>query len=687
MTAFRIAANELRRLTAGRLPRLAMVAMVLIPTLYAALYLWANHDPYGRLSHVQAALVVQDQPARTSQGKRIDVGDQVAHDLVKDGSFDWQRVDAAEARRGVQEGRYVFALRIPRGFSSALASTSRFDPARGTLELITNDANNYLSTTIAEQVISRVGRTIAERVSQQAASSFLLGFSDLHDQLQRAAHGARRLEDGAARLDTGAARLAEGASQLTDGERRLVAGQQQLHQGLLRASGGAQQLDAGTGQLADGLDTLAYRTRPLPAQTRRLAAGADQVADGNRRIAAVGDRVSAASARFVGDLDRARADIEQRLIAAGVPPAQRRAILTRLEELRAPITDVNRRVQQNSGQLDRLAAGSRQVADGARRLSDAAGPLVTGIDRADSGARQAHQGASRLADGLSTATTGSGRLVAAQQQALDGAQQLAHGADRLRSGASRLHAGAGRLADGLARGVSSIPDLTQARRQRTAQAIASPVREHNVSQASADSYGAGLAPFFLSIGAWVGAYVMFLLVRPLSNRAIAALQSPLRTAIAGWLAPALLALAQTMVMLVVVTAIVGIDVSHATQVALFLLLMAVTFVAIVHALNTLLGAPGQLLGLVLLVLQLASAGGTFPWQTLPAPLQVLHHVLPMSYTLDGLRHLMYGAAGGSVARDVLVLVGYLIGSILVSAFAARHRRVWTVSRIVPDLVL
>ncbi len=687
MTSFRIALNELRRLTAGRLLRLAVVALVLIPTLYAALYLWANHDPYGQLSHVQAALVVEDQPAKTPQGQRIEVGAQVAHDLVEDGSFDWQRVDAAQARRGVEDGSYLFALRIPRGFSAALASTAEFDPARGTLELTTNDANNYLSTTIAQQVISRVGRTIAERVGEEAASSFLLGFSDLHDQLKQAAQGARRLEHGSGRLVDGATRLAGGADQLVDGERQLLSGQGQLHDGLLQASSGAERLDSGSGSLAAGLDTLAERTRALPEQTRRLAAGADQVADGNRRIADVGDRVSAASRQFSGDLDDARADIQQRLVEAGVPPEQRQQILTRLDRLRAPINRVDDRVQRASDQLDRLASGSQQVADGARRLSNAAGPLTAGISRADSGARQLHQGAAELADGLSTAATGSGRLVTAQQQALDGSQQLANGAHRLRSGADELHSGAEELADRLADGVSSIPDLAKDRRQRTAEAIASPVRERNVSQATAGSYGAGLAPFFLSIGAWVGAYVMFLLVRPLSNRAIAALQSPLRTAIAGWLAPALIAFAQALVMLGVVTAIVGINVEHLGQVALFLLLVSATFVAIVHALNAWLGAPGQLLGLVLLVLQLASAGGTFPWQTLPAPLQILHHVLPMSYTIDGLRHLMYGAPGGSVALDVLVLLAYLFGSILISALAARRRRIWTVSRIVPDLVL
>src|SRR5699024_6358067 len=199
---------------------------------------------------------------------------------------------------------------------------------------------------------------------------------------------------------------------------------------------------------------------------------------------------------------------------------------------------------------------------------------------------------------------------------------------------------------------------------------------------------AGLAPFFLSIGAWVGAYVMFLLVRPLSLRAIAARQSPLRTAVAGWLAPTLVAVAQVLVMVAVVNAVVGIDLARSLQTSLFLVLIGASFVAIVHALHAWFGPVGKLLGLVLLVLQLASVGGTFPWQTLPTALLMLHHVLPMTYTIDGLWHLMYGGASlGSVSMDAGVLLAYLVGSVLLSALAARRKRIWTVARIKPELSL
>ncbi|WP_205895766.1 YhgE/Pip family protein, partial [Pseudomonas viridiflava] len=73
-----------------------------------------------------------------------------------------------------------------------------------------------------------------------------------------------------------------------------------------------------------------------------------------------------------------------------------------------------------------------------------------------------------------------------------------------------------------------------------------------------------------------------------------------------------------------------------------MVLASATFAAIIMALNVLLGSVGQFLGLVLMLVQLVTAGGTFPWQTLPGPLAALHFALPMTYSVDAIRQTMYG---------------------------------------------
>lgn len=130
MTAARLALTELRRLTCGRLPRLALAAMLVVPTLYGGLYLYANKDPYAGLAAVPAAIVVEDAGTTLANGERLDSGPTVARDLVASRSFDWHQVDRAEATSGVASGRYDFALIVPREFSGDLASSTELTPAR-----------------------------------------------------------------------------------------------------------------------------------------------------------------------------------------------------------------------------------------------------------------------------------------------------------------------------------------------------------------------------------------------------------------------------------------------------------------------------------------------------------------------------------------------------------------------------
>ena len=687
MSALRMALGELRRITAGRLPKIAVLALAVIPLLYGGLYLYANHDPYGNLRHVPAALVVEDTGATTAQGTRLDAGSQVARDLVASESFDWRRTDAAEAADGVRTGRYDFAVTLPADFSSALASSGRFEPRQGVLTLTTNDANNYLARTIADQVTLQVRDSLARQVGEQAATTFLSGFATIHQQLEQAAAGAAQLASGAAKAKTGADQLASGASQLAGGQRQLLAGSEQLAAGANQAASGAQQLSAGATTLADGLGTLRTATAALPAQTRRLASGAQQVAAGDARIAAVGNRVAGASGRLAGNLTTYRAQLDAQLKAAGVSKAQRAKVLALTDRLRTPVTQANQQIQGVTGQLNRLSAGAAQVSAGASRLAAAAPALTNGVASAASGAAALQTGAAQLASGTQQVATGADQLAAGERTAVTGTDRLASGARSLDSGIGQLATGATKLRDGLQQGLGKVPNPDPSTRAATARTIADPVKIQNVAQVKAGSYGAGLAPFFVSLAAWIGGYVLFLLVRPLSNRAMAANQTPLRVALGGWLAPSLLGAVQVLFLIALIAFGLRIVPAHLVLTPLFLVLVSVTFVAIVQALNAWLGTAGQFLALVLMLVQLVSAGGTFPWQTIPMPLWGLHGVLPMSYSVDGLRHLLYGGDLSAVGTDVAVLLAYLAGALLLSAMAARRLRVWSVKRIKPELVL
>ena len=75
----KLATYELRRFK-GPLPIVALLFLLLVPTLYGALYLWSNWDPYGKLDQVPVAVVNQDVPVEVN-GKTVDAGNRLVAEL------------------------------------------------------------------------------------------------------------------------------------------------------------------------------------------------------------------------------------------------------------------------------------------------------------------------------------------------------------------------------------------------------------------------------------------------------------------------------------------------------------------------------------------------------------------------------------------------------------------------------
>lgn len=286
MTVFRLALSELKRMTGGRLPKLTILAMTLVPLLYGAVYLYANWDPYGNLNQVTAAIVVDDRGTTTSDGKELKVGEQVAQNLVDGKKFNWVVVDSDQnADAGVADGSYSFALKIPQDFSANLASPSNFDSAKqAILKVTTNDANNYLLSTIVDKVTTQVHASVAKQVGETTANQLLTGYGTIHAQISKAADGAQQLSGGANSLRDGIAQLRDGVVQLHAGSTELANGAGQLAEGQGKLAAGAEQLSGGANQLTSGLAELKNKTSGLPAATQQLSDGAAQVAAGNAQL-------------------------------------------------------------------------------------------------------------------------------------------------------------------------------------------------------------------------------------------------------------------------------------------------------------------------------------------------------------------------------------------------------------------
>ena len=145
--------SEIRSFKRHKLTKVALIAIVLMPLLYSALYLWAFWDPFNKVNDLPVALVNSDQ-GTVVNGKKLNAGDEVVQGLHDNDQITWIDTTEEQAQEGVASGKYYFSLQIPENFSRAVASPATSpDPQKAQLISTYNDANNYLSTIIGQNVM------------------------------------------------------------------------------------------------------------------------------------------------------------------------------------------------------------------------------------------------------------------------------------------------------------------------------------------------------------------------------------------------------------------------------------------------------------------------------------------------------------------------------------------------------
>jgi putative membrane protein len=139
-------------------------------------------------------------------------------------------------------------------------------------------------------------------------------------------------------------------------------------------------------------------------------------------------------------------------------------------------------------------------------------------------------------------------------------------------------------------------------------------------------------------------------------------------------------------MLTVMHFAIGLNPKNVLATVLFSLLTAAAFFALQQFFQITLGsAVGKVVIIVLLMVQLASAGGTYPIQTTPDFLQAISPFMPMTYVVNGLREAITGGIEARFWASTAVLATIFVVSLLASSVAASRKRVWTMSRLHPAL--
>ncbi|HEX2144546.1 MAG TPA: YhgE/Pip domain-containing protein [Glycomyces sp.] len=436
-------------------------------------------------------------------------------------------------------------------------------------------------------------------------------------------------------LNQGLTEASDGASQLSDGIGSAQDGADQLQSGLGDLTTGAQQVADGANQVSDGVDQAVDVAQPV---VQTLADNWSQIQTGASSAADLSNRADSDLNSVYGTLcaDPAAADPNA--------CAQLQTFIDDADQVNGDIQDANTTVQDTS--TDTLDQASSDLTD-----------LKTGAAEVATGAEQ-------VADAASTVENGAGDLA---------------------SGLGELQDGENTLATSLAAAAETVPSTNPADDADNAEAYGSPVTVHEENLNPADTYGRGLAPFFIAIALWVFGLMAYLVLRTVNGRALAGPLRSVPVALGGWFPGAFLGILSALVLYLFIDLGLGLDPKHAWSTVGLSALAVLAFSATAHLFKLAFGTAGSLLLVVLLMLQLTSAGGLYPVETTPGFFQALHPLLPMSHVVDALRVTISGGETAHVTRAILVLVAYLIASVALSSLVVASRRRWRPDSLNPPL--
>lgn len=579
-----------------------------------------------------------------------------------------------------------------------------------------SDGGNELLS--GSQQLESGSQTITDNLNTAASGSQTLadgtatlssGLTTYTNGVSTLASGANELNSNSVALISGIAqlkesstqvqRLVDGANSLTDGLQKLATATtlsaeeteniQSLISGLPQLNAGIQQLNASVSEISTNVDITQISTvlRDIASQAQGILEAEEK--DSSARLTAIQATAAyqsleaAQQAELVNALNTSGNSVSQQAQQILKDVQTMEASLTALSPLSSKVTELQAGVSQIASQsnialpgsvaaLTKLSAGltkvntvtTTQLVPGSSQIASGVSTLNTKLS---SGANELLTGATTYTNAVSQIASGANQLVANNNQLTSGASQLQSGAEALASGSSQLAAGSGTLTSGLTTltsGLSTLSSsLTNASKQlslvsvtnKNAKLVSNPVSTKETDNDSVKVNGIGMAPYMIAVSLMVVAlstnviFASSLSGRPVKNRFEWAKQ---KLFING--------LISTVGSLVLYGAIqfLGFEANYEWRTIFLIILGGWTLMALVTALVGWDNRYGSFLSLVMLLLQVGSAGGSYPIELSPKFFQVVHPYMPMTYIVTGLRQTI--SMTGSIGTQVGVLSAFLV---------------------------
>ena len=616
-----------------------IIAVLLVPFMYSFFYLKAYWNPYGKgnIDNLPVAVVNKDSG---------DKGKELIDNIKESKKLKLSVVSNDEATDGLNDGKYYAIISIPKDFTSSMNSASSTNKRHATITYSPNQKSNYLSSQIINTVVLTVEKNLDNTVNSKIVENLSDKLKAVPTQLNT--------------ISTGFGKLSEGTSQIENGASELKSGSEQLKNGINEAYNGSKTITDGVNASIENLKndkSEAIDTQTLNNIKNQVTSSVNATFTDTYKNAIGVQAVETVKAQYENNINLLKQGILANISAFG-------------------ITDVDAYCNSSSVNpgLANYCSSYLGLVSLNNQLNDSSSVIYQSIYNTaiTSAQKSAVQTASNVSETVAKQVATSAKETATNKS-IASLTPLQEGLNNLTSGLAKLNTGSNDLYNGtvkLNEGTTTLNNSVKASKVELDHKINStksemkkvdglskyskmPIKAETKEVNKVSSYGTAFSPLFISIALWVGSLMLFMVLYFDKEKRFGLLGIDSKKRVKRTLAYHGLASASGLILGILLQLLLDFSITNVLLYYVSIILIANCFLAIVEFLIETFGDIGKFIALIILVLQLAAAGGTFPIETVTKGFRWLHPLLPMTYTINLLKESLVSVENNLLTQNML----------------------------------
>ncbi|WP_269477353.1 YhgE/Pip family protein [Hominibacterium faecale] len=691
----RIFLRDVNRLRTNVIAIVVIVGMCVIPALYAWFNIAVNWDPYGSTSGIQVAVVSLDEGTEMEK-VHINAGQQIIKNLRANDDIGWQFLTSEkEAMEKVESGEYYAAIIVPADFSRNMVSIFTSHVERPQFDYYINEKKNAIAPKITDKgataIQTQIDETFISIVTQAAAQLFdtvsgtleadggpmdklvqsfrdaeqdLDGFVHTIDAFSQTTAGIQSLvKTTQATLPDVQALIKDGKTTATDVQALLLSSKQVARETVKALDDIFAAAQTGYNDLADTLDSAAAQAETSSAKAAdALLKLSDQV----QNIVEINDTCIQLLQNLNQELPQPSSELSALVKQLQAANDANRQLIKEIPPLAQEVRSSGK--MTNAAQKKLRSSIDSALAKQTKIRSDYRTKVQPKLNKVISSIYDSLTDFSQLLTGASTGVANIHQVLDGVDDTLSGGKNALDSTKKVIDGAkNKLEKAAVSLENvGSDERVKKLMDILKTDPELMGDFMSSPVKIDTHTLYPIKNYGSAMAPFYSILAIWVGGIVLVAIMKTQVSEDHERLRRirPYQAYFGRYILFMVLGLVQATIICLGDLFYLQIQCEHP-----FLFLLAgwtssIIFVNIIYTLTISFGDIGKALCVILLVIQIGGAGGTFPIEVTPQFFQNLYPFLPFTYGINAMRECIAGVYGMNYWLDLLRLFAFVPFSLL-----------------------